>query len=401
MARLSLRTWWKLSGEEPYRIFFPLGIVAGILGVLLWPLYYAGGGWVYPGILHSRMMIQGFVVAFMIGFLGTAGPRILESPSLCAREISLTLVAWLSPLVAHGLNFPVLGDLLFLASLLFYVGLAVPRWRRRKDLPPGDFPLVVGGWLSAFGGTLLLILANSKGVPPGWLHPTYIFGKTLLFQGFPLLPILGVSRFFFWRILGGEARVSSPGMREITPSYRRVLILPSLLVLLLWGTYFLEARGMGIVGPGMRLLLVAWWFLSLLWKGRGIAGRPPSLGWILKAALILAVAGIGIPGLAGIQKVGSLHVFFIGGMTLVILVVSTWVSFAHAGYRSRLAGRLWSLEGVAGLLLLALATRITADFILSIRESHLVYAAVAWSAALLWWGGILARRCLEAESLTP
>ncbi len=67
--RLSLRS-------EPYRLLFPAGILASVIGVSLWPLLYAGWLAYYSGEAHARLMIQGFVGAFAIGFLSTApSPR--------------------------------------------------------------------------------------------------------------------------------------------------------------------------------------------------------------------------------------------------------------------------------------------------------------------------------------
>src|SRR5688500_12363253 len=42
-------------GKEPFRIFFPAGVLAGIVGVALWPLHFSG--WVsnYPGQAHVRL----------------------------------------------------------------------------------------------------------------------------------------------------------------------------------------------------------------------------------------------------------------------------------------------------------------------------------------------------------
>ena len=36
--------------SEPYRLFFPAGIVAASVGLLLWPLHYAGWWELYPAI---------------------------------------------------------------------------------------------------------------------------------------------------------------------------------------------------------------------------------------------------------------------------------------------------------------------------------------------------------------
>jgi uncharacterized protein involved in response to NO len=65
--------------KEPFRIFFAIGLILGIVGVSLWPLYYVGLLTAYPGTSHARLMIEGFMASFVIGFLGTAGPRITST----------------------------------------------------------------------------------------------------------------------------------------------------------------------------------------------------------------------------------------------------------------------------------------------------------------------------------
>ena len=46
-----------LSGfaGEPFRIFSPAGVLAGILSVALWPLHLLGAMEFYPGLVHARI----------------------------------------------------------------------------------------------------------------------------------------------------------------------------------------------------------------------------------------------------------------------------------------------------------------------------------------------------------
>ena len=60
--------------QEPFRIFFPAGLLLGFVGVLLWVLFYLGAPVPYPNITHARLMIEGMMASFIFGFLGTAGP---------------------------------------------------------------------------------------------------------------------------------------------------------------------------------------------------------------------------------------------------------------------------------------------------------------------------------------
>ncbi|MDP0494831.1 MAG: NnrS family protein [Verrucomicrobiota bacterium JB024] len=77
--------FWRLVAEgEPYRVFFAVGTLLGVFGVSMWPAYAWGLVDVYPGQTHARIMIEGFLSCFVVGFLGTAFPRLLD-----VRRVSL------------------------------------------------------------------------------------------------------------------------------------------------------------------------------------------------------------------------------------------------------------------------------------------------------------------------
>jgi uncharacterized protein involved in response to NO len=40
--------------REPFRIFFPSGVVLGFVGVSLWVLYHLGADVPYPNVAHAR-----------------------------------------------------------------------------------------------------------------------------------------------------------------------------------------------------------------------------------------------------------------------------------------------------------------------------------------------------------
>lgn len=77
-------TW---LAAEPYRVFFFSGAAWSIIGVTLWPLYYAQALSFYPGLAHARIMIEAFGGAFVVGFLGTSGPRMAAAPKLTPCEL--------------------------------------------------------------------------------------------------------------------------------------------------------------------------------------------------------------------------------------------------------------------------------------------------------------------------
>ena len=69
----------RLCGE-PFRLFFPLGFLASAMGVMLWPAVFRGWIDYYPLEAHARWMALGFGGSMIVGFLGTAAPRMLSAP---------------------------------------------------------------------------------------------------------------------------------------------------------------------------------------------------------------------------------------------------------------------------------------------------------------------------------
>ena len=82
LPRQIRRNFLRSGVAEPFRIFFPLGLLLGAIGVALWPLYVWHAIDFYPAQAHVRLMIEGLMGSFIIGFLGTAGPRLLDARPL-------------------------------------------------------------------------------------------------------------------------------------------------------------------------------------------------------------------------------------------------------------------------------------------------------------------------------
>src|SRR3974390_208921 len=136
---------------DPYRIFFPLGIILGTLGVAIWPLYYYGVTQGYSGRAHAFVQTDGFLYAFIAGFLLTAIPRFTgtEAPSLRVQYVLAGMI--ISCAAAFEFQFFVAGQTLFVVEHCFLLTLIIRRFLRRRQDPPETFPLVGLGLLS---GTL-------------------------------------------------------------------------------------------------------------------------------------------------------------------------------------------------------------------------------------------------------
>src|SRR4051812_23811183 len=101
------------AATDPYRILFPLGILTGIAGVSVWPLYYWGVASGYNGRSHAFVQTDSFIYAFIAGFLWTAIPRFTgtTTPSRLAQYAVAALLAVAA--VAFELQYFRVGHLSF------------------------------------------------------------------------------------------------------------------------------------------------------------------------------------------------------------------------------------------------------------------------------------------------
>ena len=188
---------WTRVLEEPYRVFFPLGVLASVWGVLMWPMWY--GKWLpfYPGEAHLRMMIEGFLGAFVLGFIGTAFPRLAGNRRWSGVELLVLLGLWALAVGCHAGGRVAAGDGVFSGMLvLLFAGMA-GRWLLgNKDTPPPGFVLALVGIL---GGALAAgFLACSINPAPAAAQ----WARLWLSQGFLLLPLLGIGPYLLPRFFG-------------------------------------------------------------------------------------------------------------------------------------------------------------------------------------------------------
>ena len=137
------------TSPDPYRLFFPLGILLGLAGVAIWPLNYFGFITGYWGMSHAFIQADGFLFCFIAGFLLTALPRFTstEVPSIGIQAILACVV--LSGSIAMELQQYSIAQMLFAISYALLFALAALRFANRKGQLPPTFTLVGLGILAA------------------------------------------------------------------------------------------------------------------------------------------------------------------------------------------------------------------------------------------------------------
>jgi len=380
-----------LCFAEPFRIFFPLGLLLGAIGVSLWPLFVWHAIEFYPANAHVRLMIEGMMGSFIVGFLGTAGPRLLDARPFAAAETSALLSLQVVSASLHLGQRQRGGDIAFLALLLLFLGIIARRARTRRDLPPPNFVLVLFGFLNAIFGIVFMFAARqvTNGVFLNQL------GSLMLNEGFVLFPILGVGAFFFPKLLGG-AKPEPSDLRIAVALWRKRAAIAALTGLVIWSSFVLEALSWVRTAALVRSLTTLVYFITqghLLKRPSG----PPFLAQCFRLGALLLVSGLFLPAVLPGYRVANLHLTFIGGFSIIVFTVSTRVIIGHAGESYLFQKRLRFLIAALALLLVAMATRVSADFILPGRNSHLAYAALIWLLAAIVWAWALVPKLFLSE----
>ena len=372
---------------EPFRLFFPLGIFASAIGVLLWPAYFSGWFTAYPLEAHARWMVIGFGGCFITGFIGTAGPRLLGSDPWCRFEIILHTIMAFAVMVFLSLNKIATADLFtgfwllgVLKSMLFRIFVG------RQDVPPPGLPLVFLGITAAMLAGFALSMESFL----SYSLPVHNFWRLLLFQGFLWLPILGVAPYLLPRFFGKKSPHAFPDSLSIPEGWMRPFYESLAVGILLLASFALEAWRPDPSGMILRTLVV---IIHLTRSVPGLVSwsKVNGLGLALRWVLPCAAGGWLLAVTFPPMRVGMLHVMFIGSAGLLMLAVATRVILGHNERHDRLAAPMKWFHGVWGLLLFTAATRLTSDFVLKVRVTHFIYAAILWVIILAFWSWKLRR----------
>jgi uncharacterized protein involved in response to NO len=379
---MKLTDYAKSCCHEPFRIFFPVGLLIGMMGVGLWPLLYLGILATYPATAHARLMVEGLLSCFIFGFLGTAGPRVLSVQHFSGGEVMRLLGLVGAAVMAHLLAAHALGDTFFVVALLLFASSLVRRFRQREDSPPPNFALVGLGILNGVVGGALLAFCEWTTLAP----TAYRFGSSLLNVGFILLPILGVAPFFLRRLL------DLPRGDDVIPANPWNLVSAIIVGLTIDASFILELFSSSPAIGWIRCAVAVGFLMTTLpYRGTN------TLATSLRMSLAAIAAGLALMTVLPAYRISALHVLFIGGFTVTIFSVATRVVLGHGGKVHLLRQRRWFFVLALLLLILAMVSRFLADFVPT-RNEHLIGAAISWLVAAGLWSVLVLPHVTASES---
>jgi len=377
--------WFSAAVKEPYRIFFPLGIFWGAVGISQW-LFYALK-WIpaYSMQLHSAIQTEAYMGCFIVGFLLTAMPRFASAKPASVKEFLVFLVLLNAAPVFYLLHQWMNARLCFAAWLLMLAFFAARRFLNKKNSgiqPPVEFVWIPAALLNGLSGVLMMTGADLH-LFPSAANKT---GKLLAEQGFLLSLVLGVGSFLGPRLMG-TFRPSfqiSKDVKILRRERAKALYLNAASAVCLLLTFCLEGLGMTLPAFLARAFIIG----LIYFRSRTLVLKPlvkDEFALLLWASFWMVFLGQAGVVFFPVYRPAFLHITFLGGYAVMTFAVATMVIFSHGGQPKRLEKRTWQLPAVSAFLAFALVLRIAAVFFPEFFFILLASASVGWLLAAGLW----------------
>ena len=371
-----LRLW----AQEPYRFFFLLAPVSGMIGIGHW-IFYAMG-WIphYSMIFHSSIQIHAYIGAFVFGFLLTALPRFSSSPPCTRTEFFTFVFLMISMIAAYGNMWFTAGRICFALMLLDFVFFALRRFKQKRDsavVPPVEFLWLPTGILSALTGVLLSLVAQSS--------VSVKLSKLLIEQAFLLSIVVGIGSFLGPRLMGTFKTAAgpipeSPDVRN----RRRALWIHSGYAFLLLLSFLIEAFGRVRTAFFLRSAVV----MTIYIRSGALVRRPlanEDYVWMLWMSFWMVTMGHAAIAFFPAFRTLFLHLVFLGGYSAMTFAVGTMVIFSHGGKPQALRKRSWRFRGTFVFLIAATVVRLISVMFPFLYFQFLAAASVLWFLSGLFW----------------
>lgn len=376
---------------EPYRLFFPLGIPGAILASGIWFFYWLSNlqfisfNQSYPAIFHSEQMFGLFLLPILSGFLFTFIPRATASelPSLkmlllfFAGEVILFSTAYLENRIYF-----------FILFLLLFTGLGVFTFDRLSKIKLkflGSLIFLPGGLLLGIIGLGFIVLSLTA-------HSTFLHraGKSLLYYGMmPALIFAIGSKLILPLVASGNPEIRAAWFQKLSEiSHRKVILfflffslafIIELLDVFIFQTSYLFSFYRGILFLTCSIWMVKYFHIFEI---KHFKGASPALFLVSSYSFVIGLGGIAIfPNYA----VHFAHFYFIGGISLLILVIMTRVVLSHGGQDLEPEKKSKWIYAMGILLVLAALTRVTVFLVPAVAVSHYAYAALFFITTLIIW----------------
>ncbi len=366
--------------REPYRLFFPLGCLAALVGAGYWVLFSLKIVSEYMPAAHASIQTQVFAHCFILGFLMTAMPRLTGTVPSQSGEVLHMALCVLAQMVLLLKQQILAAHFLFGWTLIALVIFMAQRVRNRRSGaaggPPPEFVWLPLAMLTAWTSIGIEWAVHAQLIPAEW----FVVSKKMAEQGWVLGVICGVGGFLAPRLMG---TFRAPSLTDPSGQKKKNLILHAALGFLFLAGFLLEVKGV-LAGSGLRACVIS---VAVLYSLNGLAWpKVPEfyarLIWFSFLAMLTGLWGaLLFPGYAAL----ALHVLTIGGIALMIFAVATMVILTHQGRPELLRKPLPILWFLSGATVVSLLLRSISFFDPAHYFRWVGISGAVWSLSVLIW----------------
>lgn len=349
----------------PYQLFFPLGILNAILAVGVW--FVQNLGWFEtPALLiHSKLIVGGFLWSFIVGFLMTAVPRMTGTLSANNYEylfasallMGQTIFSW-----QLDARFFYANQIVLTLFLVVYSGRRILKMTKP---PPIFFSHVGMAMILAILGSYFHFVGNS------------LMGIHLYHLGAVLLLVLGIGTRFFSFLSGLPSAFESVTAAKLRWMFHGAGISIGA---------FLYLAGRGITEAYLALSLISLIYLFNIWQIQRPSDRPSALKYGVRLVAAMIPLSFFMTWLQPSMFITWFHLLFMGCFGLITFAVATRVTLAHGSYSTDLEMKSPALWCLVVFLALGIVSRILYGFSSGLwKTSYLHFAATFWILAVASW----------------
>lgn len=300
---------------ESYSPLFALGLLSAALGAILWLAFQVRVISYFPRQAHGNIMFFGFLWAYVAGFLMTAVPKMTKTNGANVIELFLALFLVILQWALNIRNAVNWSTDLYLVQIIFLVVFVGRRFLVRRQIPFEGFVFMPFAFICAFAG----FISIKWGTPYLDMATFYLLAG----QGFILNLICGLGT----RLIPVLTRVPAAVNPDVEGQKSKILKY-FILALVLNVSFLLEFLRETPAAYILRTLFVIYIavFYFKIFKNPTVRSY---VGWGIRAAVVFLIAGYAGLVFKPELYLPLMHLVYIGGFTLVTLMVSTRVTLAH------------------------------------------------------------------------
>jgi uncharacterized protein involved in response to NO len=355
--------------SEPFRLFFPLGVLFAWIGIGHWLLYATGVTTTYSCRFHGLVQMQAFMMAFAVGFLLTALPRRTQSRLVGRMELGAFAAALTITTGAAMVDSWTVAEIAYAALFVLLIQFALRRFLAGEAgrRPPAAFVLLPIAALQGLAGAALIGAADANAVLPS----TGYLGVLLVEQGVFLCLAIGIGNLVL-PLMGGAPPPPDLGS---APRETWKALAYAAAGIAIFASLLLEQLGFERSGPLLRAMVVA---IGLGFGGGALRlpGKPGAHRKLVWLAVWLMPVGLIASAIWPDYRVPAMHILYIGGFSLLVFGVGSHVAMSHLNMEQLALGRPPAVIILGAAFLIALSARLAAD------ASNTYYVHLGWAAAV-------------------